>query len=156
MMKKKYALIAALSLTCLMFTACIIEHDLPDMGGGGGDHLWGRTVENPETGEEEFEVFPGPSLPRTRGNGYRNLPVFVTIYIEDGRIIDVDFDMRSQTPANVGGVRARLMPWILRTNSFDFPVDIVSRATDTVTGLQEAARSALLASPYISDELVDF
>jgi len=156
-MKRKISVtaIAVFALICLMFTACITEHPLPDFG-GAGDRVWGLISADPDTDEEVIIPFTSSVPVRGRARGWSNAFVDVYITFEDGIITRLDFDLSRQTPGHVSAVPDALRLWVSRTNSFDFPVNVVTQATLSVRAIQNGAREAMRNHPEISEELVDF
>ena len=137
-MRKKLAVVAVAVLMCLMLAACFTEFELPPLNVSGG---WGYPV--PFTGRVEGS-----------GTGYVGT-VGVAIDLQNGFIIDVDFDLRAETAMFVRTLSDRLLPMILRTNSFNFP-DRTGGASYTNRGVKEAAREALLKIEGVTEADLDF
>jgi len=136
-MRKKYAAAAVAILMCLTLAACYIELEAPPLRGG-----WGYP-----------DLFTGTVY--GSGRGYGAGGVRVTVDLEYGFIVDVDFDLRSETAMFVRGLPDRLLPIILQSNSFNFP-DTVGGATVTNMGIKAAAREAMLKIPNVTEADLDF
>jgi len=126
-MKKRFMVIAiaALTLVCLTFAACLIQYDLAPPRGPW--LVGGAPLNAPISGS---------------ATGYSGGIVHVTITLTDGIITDVSFDLSSQTASYAAGVYLILPGIIRRQNSFNF--DVTAGATYTVNGIRQAAREAFL------------
>jgi hypothetical protein len=129
--KLKVAIIAALALVCVIFTACIIQHELPPRAAP-----WGTP--NSNTGD-----FEG-SAP-----GYQS-DIEVTIRLVNGNIVEVEIDVSRETTIfmNMNNLPQALEERVLATNSFDFTPDAFSAPT-TVRAARDAGRAALLSIPGV-------
>ena len=126
-MKKNFSVMAVvlLALACVMFTACIIESERPVIRGP-----WLLPGGAPITG-----------VVYTQTPGYTGRPIFVTVLLDDSGIIRaVDIDVSNDTQRYVAGLPGTIKPMILLTNSFNFPITIVSGATGTAQRLVDAMR----------------
>jgi len=155
-MKKKCTVITMFTLVCLMFTACIIEHDLPDLADDGGrpEGLWGNwfPVENGEA--LEFRPHSGRLIGESR-EGHSGGLIRLNIDMYEGRITELSFaNTTGQGAMYLNRVRFQLFPRVIETNSF--AVSAVAGATNTARGTQAAARNAMMNSPDIADEFVNF
>jgi len=134
-MRKKYTVAAIAVLVCLILAACIVELEPPPPRGP-----WGQPVHN--------------GVVYGQGLGYGG-QVRVDIELTNGIIVDVVFDLRTETPMFTRRLPNALLPFILQANSFDFP-DAMAGATLTNRGIKAAARQALLKIPGVTDADLDF
>jgi len=127
-MKKRLVLIATLALVCLMFIACPIQHsfDAPPTASPWTSPGSDAPITNAIDG----------AAPGFGGN------VGVRIFLSNGLITRVDFDISAETDSFTHSIPGVLEPHIIRFNSFNFCDFIVSGATRTTRGLKEAARDA--------------
>ena len=127
-MKKKFTVMATtLALTCLMFIACPTELSLPPAA-----DPWGYPT-----------PFSGPA--QCEASGYSGGIVRVFLELEEGEIVDVWFDLDSQTPAFVRRHPTVLPPLIIDSNSFNFAPNVISGSTETTAAIIEAGTRALEA-----------
>ena len=126
MKKYKFPIFALLALICLTFTACFIEIDLPPPRGP-----WGTPP------------FSTPAPITGRALGYGGL-VSITFELVDGYITSVVLDLTSESRAEAARVQANLPGIIESSNSFDFAVNVISRATITTTAVRNAGRQAMI------------
>jgi len=129
--KKRFAVIAvvALALVCLAFASCIIESERPVIRGP-----WLNQQGAPITGFIDVQT-----------RGYMGGQIFVNLWLNEyGRIGSVEFDISSDTQRFVAPLPGAITPMILLTNSFNFPVTVVSGATGTAINLVNAVRDAFI------------
>jgi len=128
-MKKKIIAITITGLTivCLILAACSNENKA---SGTLNLHTWG---EPPHT-----EAFSG------RGWGYYYDGVSMSFRLENGIIVEVEFDLSGESIGIVGHVPDRIRPLILDTNSFNFPPNVVAGATRTIEAIITIGTEALL------------
>ncbi|MCL2382572.1 MAG: hypothetical protein FWC64_13450 [Treponema sp.] len=139
-MKKRFTVVAvaALALLSLAAVSCVIESERPVIRGPWidqqGDYITGWVdVQTP---------------------GYMRRPISVQIWLNpSGRIGAVEFDLSSDTQSHVGPLPAAITPIILLTNSFNFPVSIVSGATGTALRLRNAVRDEFIDLGVDPDEI---
>jgi len=155
-MKRKGTIIAAFALVCLMLAACIIEHDLPNLAGGGGrpNGLWGNWFPVENNGEVQFVPFSGTV--RGSAPGYNAGNITIDIVVEYGIIQRVNFiTTAGQQSLSVTLANARINDLVRTTNGFG-TTDALTNATGTLRGVREAARRAFRAEDGIYDEFVNW
>ena len=130
-MKRRFTVVAgvAVALVWLLFTSCIVESERPIIRGP-----WLDDSNNHITG----------FIP-VSATGYMGGSITVLLWLNDQGVIGwMEFDLRAETQRHVAPLPGAIQPIILHTNSFNFPVTIVSGATRTALILTNAVREAFI------------